>query len=540
MPIVPYFEEKGLNVGAPTPIGSSDTARMQGEAVQGFGKALSTLGSVFEQEAKVAKDEQDEQEAITAVSAWEKRRFLEIEQQKKVNPMADPFGRGFMQTIDANMKEYEGKLYDTTLTSERAKRIFQMKKAQSESTFAPKELLAGVEGNAQYVKALRDQALGNILDTMALDPMNMNLHMDKATLLIEKDPNMSMAEKGAAIQAWRQNAVFAMADRYKQNNQFDEASAVLSANANEFPPEKRELLSKYEDGIKTAKSTFINQEWSDNERQNILKERWQEVQRSKMYTTLATEADNALGDAFKLNQVIKKYETLAKADPDTYNEAFVKSVDARIKGGGAKVELLDENFEGQIFRAFMAPGRGKTFNYDGAIKAVTNGRATQGKKNELYDKINAIRDTERRDPVAAAMLREKLNIVQNQARDSFSADKVKLRPYAVEAEAARQSVQYLDSIKGAITVDSINAADKRFRSERPTYQSTPTAPLSKAGAQGTAQSTFDQMHEARKDLVRAKMNKLPVDVLERKKRNLHSLEQRYLDQSRGDAAKVGK
>jgi len=540
MPIIPYFEEKGLNVGAPTPIGSSDTARLQGEAVEAFGKSLSTLGSVFAQEAKVAKDEQDEQEAVAAVSAWEKRRFLEIEQQKKVNPMADPFGRGFMQTIDANMKDYEGQLYETTLTSERAKRIFQMKKAQSESTFAPKELLAGVEGNAQYVKALRDQALGNILDTMALDPDNMNLHMDKATLLIEKDPNMSMAEKGAAIQAWRQNAVFAMADRYKQNNEFDLASHVLAQSAAEFPPEKRELLAKYEDGIKSAKATYINQERAASEYQVTLKERKQESQRNKMYSTLSVEADNALGDAFKMNQVIKKYELLAKADPDTYNEEFVKAIDARIKGGGAKVHILDENFEGQVFRAYMSPGKGGTFNYDAAVKAITKGRATQEKKNELYDKLRAISEGAKRDPTAGILLQETLKNIRAQAKGQFSAFDETLNPNRSDAEAAQQAMQFIKGLNGQITVDSINAASNKFKNSRPTYVSTPSAPLSKAGAQGSAKSTFDQLKEARYDLKRSEMSKAPRAVIERKKRNLHSLEQRFIDQNRGDAAKVGK
>ena len=539
MPVVPFFEERGMSVGSPTPIGSSETARMEGEALAGFGKALYTVGLTIEKNAKLVKDEQDEQEAEVALGLATRQHLMHRQNERVTGTMEDPTGITTVKNIDDKMKPEIEAIVESTLTTPRAKRLFQVKLARSRADLVTGDLATGVEGNAARVKSLYDLSMAQNAAAAAEDPGKLQTFLDQATANVEKSLQIPAAMKEQEITNQRRNIIYATADRLKQNNDFDSARRVVEAYAKDLGTEN---VVKYSDDIRRAKSTFIMETWAASERQVTLDERRRESRRNKKFAELSTEADNALGDAFKMNQVIKKYETLAKADPDTYNQEFVTSLDNRIKGGGAKVHIVDENFEGQIFRAFMAPGKGQTFNYKGAIAAVTKGRATQEKKNELYGMINAIKDTERKDPLAAIYLQETLKNIGEQAEGQFSAYDLALNPNKGKAEAAQQRMQFLKRIDwgGVVSFGNIDAAATSFKRSRPTYIDRPTAPLSKAGAQGTAKSTMDQLRDARYDLKRAEMNKAPKSVIESKKRNLHSLEQRHLDLNRGDAARVGK
>jgi len=541
MPIVPYFEEKGMNVGAPTPVGSSDTARLEGEALEGFGKALSTLGAVLGKEAKDAKDAQDEQEATTAAALYERQRLLSREQQKISNKMEDPFGRGYMQAIDNDVEKYVGTLNETTLTTDRARRIFQMKRAQVDTNLAAKELEIGVAGNAAYTKTLRDQELEAYTDIASNDISKLPLVLNKGTLAIEKDPDVPTSLKEEAINKYHQRTLLAVADGLKQKEDYEGAHSLLSGYSTTFQDaDSKKVLQQTLDGINQAKWAKTNRDWDDNRRKRTLLNEHREETRNAKMGEMYTEIDNAVGDVGKVNSVIKKFETLRKADPQTFNESSVKEFEVFAKKGGAKTYLNDENFEGQVFRAYMTPGKGKTFNFQAAVTAITKGQASQEKKNELYGMIRSVNDSLTKDPVAAALFQKYSEVIGKEAAGRISPEEKRLYPNRDEAEAAKAQLMFLNRLKGRpITVEAVEAAAAGYKAATPGLTFKRAAPLSPMSKQSTSKGTGDSYMDARIDYEKAVRNKAPKQILDMKKRNLLQLSERYKDQQ-GDKAKVGK
>lgn len=541
MPIVPYFEEKGMNVGAPTPIGSSDSARMEGEALEGFGKALATLGAVLGKEAKDAKDAQDEQEAATAAALYERQRLLSREQQRVSNKMEDPFGRGYMQAIDNDVEQFVGTLNDSTLTTDRARRLFQVKRAQVDTNMAAKEMEIGVAGNAAYSRTLRDQELEAFTDIAVNDLNKLPLVLNKGTLSIEKDPDIPTAAKEEAVNKYHQKTLLAVADSMKQNEDYEGAHRLLSGYATTFQDaESKKVLQNTLDGINQAKWAKTNRDWDDNRRNRTLLNEKREENRNAKLGEMYTEIDNAVGDVAKVNSVIKKFETLRKADPQTFNDSTVKEFAIFAQKGGAKTFLVDENFEGQVFRAYMTPGKGKTFNFQAAVAAITKGNATQEKKNELYGMIRSVNDSITKDPVAAALLQKHLEIVGQEAQGRVSLAEEKLFPHRANAEAAKAQLMFLNRLKGRpITVEAVEGAASGYKKATPGLTFERAAPLSPMMKQSTSKGTGDSYMDARIDYEKAVRNKAPRQVLDMKKRNLLQLSERYKDQ-KGDKAKVGK
>lgn len=531
MPIIPYYEETGMNVGNPQSIGSSSEARLMGEAVEGFGKALADTALVMEKQAKAVRDEQDAQEARAALGLVKIQRQAYRENERVTGTMEDPTGLTTVRNINDKMKPVIDDIVATTITSPRAKRMFQASLPEVMADMMASEIEVGVKGNTTRVKGLYDLAMGQLAAQAADSPEDLNKSLNQATLNIEQSTLIADANKDVEIRSQHKSIIYAVADRMRQNRDFAGARKVVETYASVLGPED---AAKYAQQIDDSRIKEENYQWDQNRRKRTLLEEKREDTRNKKMGELFSEADAALGDPVKLLGIQEKFETLRKADPLTFNSDTVKEFNVFAKSGGVQTELKDEQFESVIFRKWIGPGRGKTLDFKGAMEAINKGKASMAKKNELYGMLRDVQDGINKDPVAGALLQEALKNVRANAGKDITQAQSTLQPYLKEGSESRAAMDFLRRLNGKITVDSINSAIKGYTASGGGITFAPNAPLTAPGSQRNFKTTTDSIRKAAKDLAIARKNKAPAHIQKALENNLRRLGAIQKDQRQGE------
>lgn len=152
MPIIPPANEGQRMVpGSPVPIGGEREARLNGEAVESFGKAMFALGDALDVAAKKAKDEKDRLDAADAFNQLRLRALKRQNDRLNAAPIDDdPTGEkqvsGFQGDFDQDIDEIATGIFD-----ERVRRLFMkdagdLKADMSAQVFA-KEIVKRTELN---------------------------------------------------------------------------------------------------------------------------------------------------------------------------------------------------------------------------------------------------------------------------------------------------------------------------------------------------------------------------------------------------------
>lgn len=200
MPVIPFVQEgQRLNPSSPVPLASTESARIPGESLAGFGKALSQLGDVLDRNARKTKDAEDKTK-LDLANAKLKDRLLKQKAVSMSEGMieGDTTGFGAVEKFSSELQPFVAELADG-LGDDKLKQRFLADSAQEISSANPSILANEIKKRAEANELRRSEALSLRGEMVRLVPEEFEFVRAEQELAIMDDDDIAPVDKPKRI-----------------------------------------------------------------------------------------------------------------------------------------------------------------------------------------------------------------------------------------------------------------------------------------------------------------------------------------------------
>ncbi len=409
MPQIPVFGgSQRLEPSSPTAAVGTNDARMGGEAVASFGNALFNLGNELDRAGKEAKKQQDRYLLGKIKSDWnvEALKLRAAQEAQGINPDDPADGTGGVTRYDAALGKITDK-YLGALPDDNLKNQFLASIADDRLRNNSLVLAGEVKKREENLPILRQDMINSNSSLVRSDFSQMPKAMATVEENIAQDTMIPDKDKPRFIlEAKKQIATEALAGFIDQGNSGDsrawnKARQALVGNFQQIFDAKE--MKQQLDSINSAQLGYSNREWTNIQRDELLRTRAQRKLQEQWLGTYTQKLSEAGNDQTKINVILQDVEK------NLYLDGEAK---ARLSKLTIFKDVQDDDYERQVFTELF-----KKSNFDQMIDRVNSDWSTNqvssDRAQKIIEKINKLHDYAKHDPLITSLI--------NQGRDEIES-----------------------------------------------------------------------------------------------------------------------
>lgn len=269
MPQIPIFTPN-QRIDASTPVAAINTtdARMVGEATEGFGRALASLGDTLDRTAKKAAAQEDAYLLKAAMGQMKIDMLMGVAAQKEapILPDDDPSGITGAQRFQQTVKQMTAKHAANLPT--RLKAEFEAM-ALDESVSYNAQVLAGETAKREKnVMVLRQDNVNKKASLARLDSTQLPVLLAELRNETEADQVMPAVGKPKFLQDSSQELIRGAIQGHALDGRWDRAEQILRDNAAYFDADG---FKKEVDALRVQRNDYYNFRWNQESRNRTRK-----------------------------------------------------------------------------------------------------------------------------------------------------------------------------------------------------------------------------------------------------------------------------
>ncbi len=414
MPILPGVDQSQVMVpSAPVAIAGTGDARIEGESVSGFGKALAGLGGVLLDAGRKTKAEKDGLQLEIAMTKANTAFLKQYAQQSAEAPIkGDATGFGAVEKVTANMKpafaEIAQGIEDQELQAKFLADAGKMLADKSVTIWAD-EVKKRDDNNKVLVEQLVSQS--GQLAKASPDKNDTGFMLSHVESAILQHTDLPPAQKNVYVQQAKKSILIDSIQGALQREDYDGSTLLLEKYGyGVFTPEEK---AKQFDEIQKTEYNANNLEYTKLIRGQAQNDRSRREQERSLVDFLGASLKQAGNNQEKRDVILKDGETMVVAGK------MSPQVFSALAGNKTFRKEEDEKIENEIStRAF------KTGNYKQALEEINNAKGKTlsfERATDLAEKFSGMETRAKKDPIFSQRVQTGEQLIRAQAQDTITA-----------------------------------------------------------------------------------------------------------------------